>query len=757
TQASFFQYLDSDLLWIDDDVLKVTGSVLGQDLILSTIDPATSAELAQSLGGAMANAIPSGFAADQYPELRWAIQAGGYDAAQGGTIDTVDLPFSFKPGIGNAYGPEDITTAIEYTFTDPDSAVITTVLGLANVPITVPDLVVPNVSAAPFALIGQPLTVSWTVENRSLIDALNTAWPDFVYLSTDDVFDINNDINLGVFTDVGGGLAGGDSYTMTETIPTAAMAPGEYYVLVVTDQPNLVDEAPMEFNNVGVTASPVRLVEPLALDVPTPGVLAAAGDALYFGVTVPAGEHLEFALDDLNDQGLNELSLGYEMVPTRLQYDAQSPADRADQSVFIADTQAGTYLVMVYGIGVPDAPGDFTIVASLKDFGIRDVTPDSGGNAGSVTVSISGYRLTPNTTAALDDGAGTVIPGTVVLVNTAELLTTFDLLGAPAGAYDVILSDPASPDAMLDDGFNVFDGGQADLQVRVDAPTYLRQGRPGRFLVTVENAGNLDAPLPWLGVSVDGPQDAWSVDQTVSGQTDFELLARPDGHLIGALAPGQSVQFALEVQNVDPAGGLSVAFLDEGSVPAGEAVDWTAVRQTMPNPLIGDPDGDAAWADMIADLGATWGEVLGALRARAVAAGDALAPIDALLNDAFAEYLAQYTPNVLPDGETWQWDDLTGFLAPMETGGVAVEWNVVTVGGGTEVVGPAGTNGYLLPDTVMSYSVFFEYDPYVRPAPPAREVTVTTVLDGDLDLGTFELTHIAFGDHLINVPPGLSD
>ncbi|HET6430321.1 MAG TPA: LEPR-XLL domain-containing protein [Phycisphaerae bacterium] len=756
-QARFFQYLDSDLgtgpMAIWDDVLTVTGSVAGGDLVLATVDPPTSVKLAQSLGGTMVNAAASGFAADVYDDLQLAILLGGFDAAPGGTIDTNDLPPGFQPGIGNAYGPDDVTTAVEYSFSGANAATLTTVLGLAHVPITVPDLTVPSVSAPAVAVSGQPITVDWRVVNDSLIPAPSQPWRDRVYLSTDDVLS-GDDMALNDY-DHTTGLAGQAGYNMSETMPTLHVPPGLYYVIVETDQTNAIDETPMEFNNIGVSANQVLFVEPLTLDAPAAGTLSGDGDTLYFGVVVPAGEYLQVTLDDANDQGTNELLLGYGLPPTQYIYDARV-AGTGDQTIVFGETQAGSYIIVVNGLDVPDAPAGFTLTASLKDFGVTDISPDAGGNAGSVTATIRGTRLTNQTTVVLDDGAGNVIPGAAIRVDGMTLLATFDLIGAPIGLYDVVLSDPAAAaDVMLVDAFTVFEGGAADVQVDVSGASYLRNGRPATFLVNVVNAGNLDAPLPWLGISVGGVHDEWQLGAW-AGETDFEILALPDGHLLDVLAPGQGVTFPLIIDNVDPTGGLSVAVLDESSGAAAAPVDWAAVRAAMPAMQVDQAAADAAWADLVAALGPTWGDALGVLRDRAVAAGDALAPIDVLLTDAFDEFLAAYIPNPPVHSGSWQWHDLTGFLSPMEGTADAAAWNVVTVGGGTVIGAPTGVNGYLLPTDVMDYEVFFEYDPPVRPAPPARVVTISTVLDGDLDLSTFELTEISFGHHMIVVPPGLT-
>ena len=71
-------------------------------------------------------------------------------------------------------------------------------------------------------------------------------------------------------------------------------------------------------------------------------------------------------------------------------------------------------------------------------------------------------------------------------------------------------------------------------------------------------------------------------------------------------------------------------------------------------------------------------------------------------------------------------------------------------------VGPrgAGKAGYVLPNRSMPYTIMFENKPTATA--PAREVVITDKLDGSkLDLATFTLGPVWFGDRVITPPPGL--
>jgi len=66
-----------------------------------------------------------------------------------------------------------------------------------------------------------------------------------------------------------------------------------------------------------------------------------------------------------------------------------------------------------------------------------------------------------------------------------------------------------------------------------------------------------------------------------------------------------------------------------------------------------------------------------------------------------------------------------------------------------------GENGFVKQDVTLPYTIRFENK--ASATAPAQQVVITDTLDPDLDLDTFELIDFAFGDHLVHVPPGLSD
>lgn len=71
-----------------------------------------------------------------------------------------------------------------------------------------------------------------------------------------------------------------------------------------------------------------------------------------------------------------------------------------------------------------------------------------------------------------------------------------------------------------------------------------------------------------------------------------------------------------------------------------------------------------------------------------------------------------------------------------------------------DMIGPAGfgANRFVAPGLTLAYTVLFENLPAAEG--PAAEVVVTQQLDADLDLDTFQLGNVGFGDVTIEVPDG---
>ena len=73
------------------------------------------------------------------------------------------------------------------------------------------------------------------------------------------------------------------------------------------------------------------------------------------------------------------------------------------------------------------------------------------------------------------------------------------------------------------------------------------------------------------------------------------------------------------------------------------------------------------------------------------------------------------------------------------------------------LLGPAGygSQNFVASGAPLSYQIDFENSPTATA--PAQQVVITDTLDPNLDLSTFQLTGINFGDTVLTIPPGSQD
>jgi hypothetical protein len=156
------------------------------------------------------------------------------------------------------------------------------------------DLTVTNISAPATAYAGQSINVEWVVNNDGLNGTSSDSWYDGVYLSTNGVFDTNENLLLGSFAHWGA-LGVGASYTNTGTvtIPADILSPGATnattFLFVYTDTGNVVLEL-TKTNNVLEATNPLTILPapPAGLpalavtSVSAPSAILAGGPANIF-------------------------------------------------------------------------------------------------------------------------------------------------------------------------------------------------------------------------------------------------------------------------------------------------------------------------------------------------------------------------------------------------------------------------------------------------------------------------------------------
>ncbi len=173
----------------------------------------------------------------------------------------------------------------------------------------------------------------------------------------------------------------------------------------------------------------------------------------------------------------------------------------ANSNVYLAGgTGSGNFPVTGNAVQPTFADGDAgpdgydLYYAVLGGGSVGVVTPTSGGNAGDVTITVSGSGIQANSTCSLTLN-GTTIASILATVNATgtSITCTFPLSGASTGNYTVAVISPGGVTTTAASTFAVQNGGGPDLWVDIVGRSTLRVGEPSNFAITYGNSGTTDA------------------------------------------------------------------------------------------------------------------------------------------------------------------------------------------------------------------------------------------------------------------------
>jgi hypothetical protein len=146
-------------------------------------------------------------------------------------------------------------------------------------------------------------------------------------------------------------------------------------------------------------------------------------------------------------------------------------------------------------------------------FSLSAITPDKGGDTGSVTTTIYGQSIQPGATAKLTRNGQSDIVGSVINVaaSGASLKVSFYLAGKARGTWDVVVTNPDNVSATLPSAFTIEAGRDTEIWVDVIGRDLLRVGRQQSYYIIYGNRGNVNAGgIPAIrGIP---PGATWKID-----------------------------------------------------------------------------------------------------------------------------------------------------------------------------------------------------------------------------------------------------
>jgi subtilase family serine protease len=162
----------------------------------------------------------------------------------------------------------------------------------SSVTVVAPDLEPVEMTISDVGSSGQPISISYTVENQGPGELINRAWVDKVYLSEKSVFDPDSALELGRFSH-SETMALHSIYSVEDTVDLPNGISGDHYVYIVVDGGNSIFEDIGEDNNI------IRCAATVDIDLsPWPDLEVTM---VNIPDSIPAGGNLEVSWEVSND------------------------------------------------------------------------------------------------------------------------------------------------------------------------------------------------------------------------------------------------------------------------------------------------------------------------------------------------------------------------------------------------------------------------------------------------------------------------
>ena len=175
-------------------------------------------------------------------------------------------------------------TVYEYTF-ENDNVTAAPAPVLVR-PLPFADLIVSNVTTPAAGSSGQALTIDWTITNQGTGTTNTASWYDRMVLSRDDQLGNGDDVTL-LSKLHSGGLVPNGSYAATTDVVLPNGIEGDYYLFVIADATDVVDEFILEGNNtrrsdpISITLTPPPDLQVTSITVPVAALTAGVVDVSW--------------------------------------------------------------------------------------------------------------------------------------------------------------------------------------------------------------------------------------------------------------------------------------------------------------------------------------------------------------------------------------------------------------------------------------------------------------------------------------------
>jgi RHS repeat-associated protein len=351
------------------------------------------------------------------------------------------------------------------------------------------------------------------------------------------------------------------------------------------------------------------------------------GDRAYYVVQFPGTGHLQITLNSLNGLGINELYLRRGGLPSAGLYDYRfSNLSGANQSILVSDAGAGPWYILAYGNTVVGS-GFYNLSASLlTGLVLSDLSPNRAGNVLPATIAVDGAGFDSTAQAYLQSGGTIVATAAVTVVSSSRLQATFNFVGVPGGAYNVTIVDGTNSASLP---FQVVNGGIGKLDTQLIVPGAVGRHVPSVLYVEYANVGDGPMAAPLLVVhgsqrslmTLDptlGAQGFWTASKVPGFSDTLQILA--SGATPGVLQAGERIRVPIMHCGLEqpwdftaPGVEFDLGVFDSSST---DLINWNTLitgSQISTNLVIPN----AVWSNLVANVGASWGDYTARLSADA--------------------------------------------------------------------------------------------------------------------------------------------
>jgi uncharacterized repeat protein (TIGR01451 family) len=447
------------------------------------------------------------------------------------------------------------------------------------------------------------------------------------------------------------------------------------------------------------------------------------------------------------------------------------------------------------------------IGSASASLSLQAITPSQGGNTAGVTIVARGTGFVPGTTIKLVRAGQPTIFGTDVTVRQDGLFlsTTFDLRGTTPGIWDVVVLNPDGSSSTLTNGFSTEPGRPPEIWTDVLGSTTVRPGRPYTYTILFGNTGNVDAlgvPL-WiafpagvsfhLGFNPHPPDPIPGADPIDWGQMPKYIDTATDrivSVLVPTIPPGYTGTLRI---SLTPTPGQPLYIGTSTSPPLLSPSPGAPLAQPTLN--------EAASNCLVALFNLVFLDVAGKVIGDSCIGGLAQDAVQKVVEEQGKQALVDLgVPQDPPSPQSYYWDLLQiglhagkcaaeefapEFAFPVELvatlGELAVKRHeleelndkckdlftlnlrlfniqVAEPHDPNNKVGSQGTGSARYVSGVQPSRYLIQFENTPTATAPAQDVVITDRLDTSrLNLSTFSIGPIAFGDHLVVPPPGLKD